>query len=137
MTRLTVSELLSEARRGLRRLEPAAAARAQADGALLLDIRSVQQRTSHGRIPGALWVPRNVLEWRVDPSSGYQHPRIAAALGHDLAGQLVVFCQEGFQSSLAAATLQRLGIGGATDLVGGFVAWSAAGQPVLANGRRS
>jgi rhodanese-related sulfurtransferase len=131
VTRLTVGELLAEARRGLHRLDPPAAARAQADGALLLDIRSVQQRSSHGRIPGALWVPRNVLEWRVDPSSGYQHPRIADALGHDLGGRLVVFCQEGFQSSLAAATLQRLGIGGATDVVGGYMAWRAAGLPVL------
>ena len=122
----TADDLLTEARSGLRRLAPHDAAAAQADGALLVDIRSEAQREADGVIPGALFHPRNVLEWRVDPASGHADP----SLGGDVDAWLVLVCNEGYQSSLAAATLQDLGFARATDLEGGFQAWRAAGLPV-------
>ena len=85
-------------------------------GAVLVDIRSELQRQADGVIAGALFYPRNVLEWRVDPASGYSDP----ALGGDVSKRLIVFCSEGYQSSLVAATLRDLGFTEATDLVGGF-----------------
>ena len=127
MTRRTVAELLEEARAGLERVGPQEAARAVAEhGALLLDVRSELQRERDGTIPGALFHPRNVVEWRADPASGHHDP----ALSGDLERQVIVVCDEGYQSSLVAATLQQLGFARATDLDGGFVAWRAAGLPV-------
>ncbi len=126
MSRRTVAELLSEARRRLRRLGPEEAAAAARAGALLLDIRADHQRERDGAIPGALVHQRNVLEWRADPDSGHCDPELAADLGR----QVVVICHEGYQSSLAAAVLQDLGYAAATDLDGGFVAWRRAGLPV-------
>jgi rhodanese-related sulfurtransferase len=121
-----VQELLAEARALLpRRLSPAEALEAQAKGALLIDIRGDDQRRADGLIPGAVVVPRNVLEWRCDPASPWRH---AAIRRGDLV--IVLVCHEGFQSSLAAATLQRLGLRNATDLDGGFAAWREAGLPV-------
>jgi rhodanese-related sulfurtransferase len=126
-TRTTIDDLLAQARTGLDRLGPEeAAAAAQAGDAVLIDIRSTTQRDEDGAIPGAVWHPRNVLEWRVDPASSHADP----ALSGDLDARLVVVCNEGFQSSLAAATLQELGFTRATDLDGGFQAWRAAGLPV-------
>ena len=122
---MTVEELLAEARRTLIRLEPHAAAAAMRDGAVLVDVRDGRQVMRDGVVPGAVYHPRNVLEWRADPSCAYRDPRIA-----DPAVRLIVMCHEGYQSSLAAATLQRLGLPLATDLIGGFVAWRAAGLPV-------
>jgi rhodanese-related sulfurtransferase len=122
--RKTIEELLSEARGRLRRLEPAEASAARSEGALLIDIRSEAQRAREGVVPGALFFPRNVLEWRCDPSSPSHDPRIG------LERRLIVMCNEGYQSSLAAATLQELGFEQATDLAGGFQAWRAAGLPV-------
>jgi rhodanese-related sulfurtransferase len=119
--RKTIEELLSEARGRLRRLEPAEASAARSEGALLIDIRSEAQRAREGVVPGALFFPRNVLEWRCDPSSPSHDPRIG------LERRLIVMCNEGYQSSLAAATLQELGFEQATDLAGGFQAWRAAG----------
>jgi rhodanese-related sulfurtransferase len=125
--RTTVDQLLAGARARLERLDPAAAHAAQRDGsALLVDIRSEVQRERDGVIPGALHHPRNVLEWRADPASGHDDP----ALSGDLGRLVVLVCHEGYQSSLAAATLQDLGFARATDLVGGFAAWRAAGLPV-------
>jgi len=121
----TVDELLAEARRGLHRLDPVAAHRAMQHGALLVDTRPVEQRRRDGEVPGALVIDRNVLEWRLDPASPH---RVAEATGHDL--QVIVLCNQGYSSSLAAATLQRLGLHRATDVAGGFEAWSAAGLPV-------
>jgi rhodanese-related sulfurtransferase len=121
----TVDELLEEARRRLRRLEPAEARAAMADGALLVDIRSDAQRARDGVVPGALVIPRNVLEWRCDPACEWRDPRIDSSEPH-----VIVMCDEGYQSSLAAATLQDLGLARATDLAGGFQAWRAAGFPV-------
>jgi rhodanese-related sulfurtransferase len=124
--RRTVDDLLAAARARLDRLDPPAAARAMRDGALLVDIRSEQQRSRDGGIPGAIAHPRNVLEWRADPDSGHDDP----ALSGDLDRLVILVCDEGYQSSLAAATLQDLGFTRATDLVGGFQAWRAAGLPV-------
>jgi rhodanese-related sulfurtransferase len=126
MTRTTVDDLLAAARERLDRLEPGEAARAAENGALLVDIRSEVQRARDGVIPGALHHPRNVLEWRADPASGHSDPRISEDLDQDV----ILVCDGGYQSSLAAATLQDLGFVNATDLVGGFQAWKAAGLPV-------
>jgi rhodanese-related sulfurtransferase len=123
--RITVDELLAEARRDLERLEPATAADAIADGALLVDIRSERQRDHDGLVPGAVFVPRNVLEWRCDPACSSRDERLT-----DLDRWLILMCNEGYQSSLAAATLRRLGFARATDLAGGFQAWRDAGLPV-------
>jgi rhodanese-related sulfurtransferase len=138
VARTTIHDLLAAARARLERLEPEAAAQAAADGdALLVDIRSETQRAQDGMIAGAVWHPRNVLEWRVDPASSHADPVVSG----DLDARLVLVCHEGYQSSLAAATLQDLGFARATDLAGGFQAWRAAGLPVvrrdLARGRIS
>jgi rhodanese-related sulfurtransferase len=124
--RTTIDELLVAARRRLDRVAPAHAPAAVRNGAVLVDIRSELHRERHGVIPGARFHPRNVLEWRVDPDSGFSDPVLSADLGR----RLILVCQEGYQSSLAAVTLQDLGFARATDLVGGFVAWRAAGLPV-------
>jgi rhodanese-related sulfurtransferase len=125
-TRTTINDLLSTARQRLERVHPADALDAVRQGAVLIDIRSEVQRQADGVIPGARFYPRNVLEWRIDPASGYADP----SLGSDLAKQLIVVCNQGYQSSLVAATLKDLGFTNATDLVGGFQAWRAAGLPV-------
>jgi rhodanese-related sulfurtransferase len=121
----TVEELLAAARARLNRLDPEAAIEAQNAGASLIDIRTETQIATDGTIPGALVIPRNVLEWRLDPTGAHRHPQ---APGTD--GQVIVFCDAGYQSSLAAATLQELGFHRATDLDGGFQAWREAGLPV-------
>jgi rhodanese-related sulfurtransferase len=120
----TVEDLLARARARLRRLEPADAAAAAARGALLVDTRPEWQRRDEGEIPGALLIERNHLEWRLDPASD---ARIPEAVDHDV--EVIVVCSEGYSSSLAAASLQDLGLHRATDLVGGFRAWKAAGLP--------
>jgi rhodanese-related sulfurtransferase len=116
--------MLEEARARLIRLDPAQARAAVAAGAVLVDIRPAAQRAREGGIPGALVVERNVLEWRFDPRSD---ARLPVADRYDL--PVVVFCSEGYTSSLAAAALQDLGLRLATDMAGGFVAWKAAGLP--------
>lgn len=123
--RITVDELLEEARGLLARLGPAEANRAVDEGALLVDIRADSQRRRDGVVPQARFFPRNVIEWRADPSSSAHDPAFS-----DLGRRVVVMCDEGYQSSLVAATLQRLGFANATDLVGGFQAWRDAGLPV-------
>jgi rhodanese-related sulfurtransferase len=127
MTRTTIDQLLREARAGLDRLEPAEAFSAQEAGALLIDTRSSDERARDGVIPGALHVPRTVLEWRLDPETdpAHRNPHV-----HGLDAHLVVVCMHGYSSSLAAATLQTLGFSRATDLVGGFEAWKEQGLPV-------
>lgn len=123
---MTVDEMLARARAQLCRLEPEAAHLAYRSGAVLVDIRPAAQRAASGEIPGALVVERNVLEWRFDPRGA---ARLPIADRYDL--PVVVFCQEGYTSSLAAASLRELGLFLATDLVGGFVAWRAAGLPAF------
>ena len=120
----TVDELLEAARARLRRVDPAEAAAAVDRGALLVDTRPAGQRDAEGGIPGALVIERNHLEWRLDPDSD---ARIPEATDHDV--EIVVFCSEGYSSSLAAASLQDLGLRRATDLIGGFRAWREAGLP--------
>ena len=122
---MTADELLAEARQGLKRLEPGDAAAAMSAGAVLVDIRSELQRERDGVVPSSVFVPRNVLEWRCDPASPYRDERVS-----DASRKLIVMCDEGYQSSLAAANLRRLGFDDATDLAGGFQAWRAAGLPV-------
>jgi rhodanese-related sulfurtransferase len=124
--RRTINDLLSEARERLERLRPTEALHAVGRGAVLVDIRSDAQRAADGVIPGARYCPRNALEWRVDPASGHADP----SLGGDADPWLILVCNEGYASSLAAATLQDLGFARVTDLDGGFQAWRAAGLPV-------
>jgi rhodanese-related sulfurtransferase len=127
MSRRTIDDLLAAARGGLTRVGPDAAHQAADDGATLIDIRADSQIARDGTIPGALVIPRNVLEWRLDPSSDHRHPD---APGLD--AEVILFCNEGYASSLAAATLHELGFTRATDLDGGFQAWRQAGLPVEA-----
>jgi len=119
-----IDELLAEARSGLRRLRPEAALAAITDGAVLVDIRPLEQRIVEGEVPGAIIIGRNVLEWRLDPRSEARIPALARS---DM--QIVVMCSQGYASTLAAASLRRIGLTEATDLDGGFQAWRAAGLP--------
>ncbi|RKQ87016.1 rhodanese-related sulfurtransferase [Solirubrobacter pauli] len=130
MTRTTIADLLERARARLDRVTVDDVDAAVRDGAVLVDVRSELQRRRDGLIPDAIFHPRNVLEWRCDPASGHNDPRLSG----DLDRRIVVVCNEGYQSSLAAATLQDLGFHRATDLDGGFQAWAAAGKPVLRDG---
>ena len=125
MQRTNIDELLAESRRNLDRLDPQQSASAVADGATLIDIRSDSQIARDGTIPGALVIARNVLEWRLDPSSDARLPDAPALHDH-----VILFCNEGYASSLAAATLQELGFARATDLDGGFQAWRQVGLAV-------
>jgi rhodanese-related sulfurtransferase len=118
-----VDELLAGARSRLARLTPRETQAAVARGAVLIDIRPAAQRAEHGEIPGALVIERNVLEWRLDPRSDAR----LSFTRYDL--DVVITCQEGYTSSLAAAALQDLGLHRATDLAGGFRAWQEAGLP--------
>ncbi|MEV0847078.1 rhodanese-like domain-containing protein [Streptomyces sp. NPDC049954] len=120
-----IDELLDRVRAGLDRLTPQQACAAADEGALLVDIRYAALRDRDGLIPGALVVERNELEWRLDPRGSHRAPQ---ATGHEL--RVVVICNEGYASSLAAESLHRLGLRRATDLIGGFQAWRAAGLPV-------
>lgn len=120
----TIDEVLAEARGRLERIAPDRAHAEARGGAVLVDIRPAAQRAEEGGVPGALVVERNVLEWRFDPASD---ARLPVATGHDL--RVIVLCSEGYTSSLAAASLQDLGLARATDVVGGFRAWRAAGLP--------
>jgi len=95
------------------------------DGAVLIDIRSDCQRDRDGVVPGARFVPRNVLEWRLDPACRQRDPSLARR-----DARVVLICHEGYQSSLAAATLHQFGLTSATDVIGGFDAWRTAGLPV-------
>ncbi|WP_343245107.1 rhodanese-like domain-containing protein [Streptomyces sp. SID14478] len=121
-----IDELLEQVRSGLDRVEARQAFEAAASGeALLVDIRYAALRERDGLIPGALVVERNELEWRLDPQGSHRAPE---ATSHDL--RVVVLCNEGYASSLAAASLRQLGLHRATDLVGGFQAWRAEGLPI-------
>jgi rhodanese-related sulfurtransferase/predicted metal-dependent enzyme (double-stranded beta helix superfamily) len=131
---LSIEQVLSAARARLQRLSPDEAYEAMVKtGAILVDIRAEGQRAIEGSIAGALVVERNVLEWRFDPASS---ARLPVATDHDL--QVIVFCSEGYTSSLAAIALQDLGLRRATDMIGGFQAWRAMGLPIVspARGRR-
>ncbi len=122
MTRLTIDQMLENARAQLNRIYAFELPEAIERGAILVDIRPQAQRGREGTLPGALVIERNVLEWRLDPSSS---ARLALAADHDV--EWIVVCSEGYTSSLAAAALQQLGLHRATDLVGGYQALKAAG----------
>lgn len=126
MTR-SVDDVLADARARIRRLDPIQTRDAVSGGALLIDIRPVWQRAEFGSFPGALVIERNHLEWRLDPTSD---ARIPEATSHDV--EVIVACQEGYTSSLAAAALVDLGLRKTADLDGGFAAWQAAGLPTAA-----
>ena len=120
----SIEHLLALARAQLARVTPSEAAAAAQDGALLVDIRPVGLRDVDGEIPGALVIDRNVLEWRLSPSSDHRIPEA------DARRTVIIVCDEGYASSLAAATLQGVGLPKATDLIGGFQAWKREGLPV-------
>ncbi|CAB4887514.1 unannotated protein [freshwater metagenome] len=125
--RFTVHDLLAEARSGLSRLSPAQLSEAlRRDDVVVLDTRQGSDRETDGCIEHSLHCPRTVVEWRADPASGYSSPAISG-----FGQRIVVVCNDGYSSSLAAATLQRLGFTHATDLIGGFQAWSSGGFPVV------
>ena len=121
----TIDDILSKARRRLRRVTPEQASAEHAGGALLVDTRTSEQRVRDGEIPGALVVDRTIVEWRLDPASG---SRVPQATDHEV--RVIVICHQGYSSSLAAASLQDLGLVNATDVIGGFEAWKAAGLPI-------
>lgn len=122
---MSVDRLLAEARAGLTRLKPHEAAEAVRAGGLLVDTRPEYQRRADGDIPGAVVVERNHLEWRLDPRGDFRIPEAV----HDRVHWIVI-CDEGYSSSLAAASLRAIGLVNATDVVGGFQEWRAAGLPV-------
>lgn len=128
---MNIEQMLAEARAELTRLSPSETRAAQEAGALVVDIRPIEQRGRDGEIPGARVIARNVLEWRLDPASEFRDPEVASS-----DRPVVVVCNEGYQSSLAAATLRRLGVD-ATDMVGGFQAWREGGLPVREAEHRS
>jgi rhodanese-related sulfurtransferase len=128
--RRTISEVMAEASRRLRRVGPSLAAAELWAGVLLVDTRSQAQRAAGGEVPGAVVMERNVLEWRLDPASPHRLPQVT---GYDM--RVIVMCAEGYSSVLAAVSLQDLGLARATDVIGGFEAWSAAGLPII-GGRR-
>lgn len=117
--RSAIARMLQRARQGLDRVDPADLARVQAAGALVVDIRPLEQRQRDGALPGAVVIDRNVLEWRLDPSSPYRLP-----VADDAAMRIVLVCNEGYASSIAAHNLQLLGLVNATDLRGGYQAWA-------------
>jgi rhodanese-related sulfurtransferase len=122
-----VEDLLEAARERIARVEPEVAwGWASSGEALIVDLRSSDERRRHGVVPGSVHIPRSVLEWRADPTSGWHNPHLEGR------GRLILLCAEGYSSSLAAASLVDLGHAGAGDVVGGFRAWRVAGLPVAA-----
>jgi rhodanese-related sulfurtransferase len=122
---VTVDQLLEAARRRLQRVTAAEARAAMGRGAVLVDIRSESQQARDGLLPGAIVIPRNVLEWRADPACEHHDPRLGRRQG-----RLMLICAQGYQSSLAAATLHDLGITDATDVIDGVEGWIEAELPV-------
>jgi rhodanese-related sulfurtransferase len=113
-----IDVLLEDARRGMDRVQPADLASELTAGALVVDTRPADQRRRDGDLPGAVIIDRNVLEWRLDPTCPHHIRQVSAA---DV--RVIVVCNEGYSSSLAAATLRKLGLSCATDLIGGFQGW--------------
>jgi rhodanese-related sulfurtransferase len=120
----TIDELLDAARTRLIRLMPREAFGEMAAGGMLIDIRPAAQRAVQGEVPGSTIVERNHLEWRLDPCSDARLPWVT---GYD--HRVIIICEAGYTSSLAAAALQELGLHRATDVIGGFLAWTAEGLP--------
>jgi len=124
-SRRTLRDLLAEAEARIERLHPTDAAAAVREGAVLIDIRSDGDRGRDGVVPGALHIPRTVLEWRLDPDGAWRTPHVGG-----LEERVILICDHGCSSVLAAATLLDLGYVRAGDVVGGFAAWREAGLPV-------
>jgi rhodanese-related sulfurtransferase len=120
----SIDQILDAARARLTRVTPVAAYAELSDGAVLVDIRPASQRAAAGEVPGSWIVERNHLEWRFDPESSARLPFVT-----DYGLRVIVICAEGYTSSLAAAALQDIGLAGATDVIGGYAAWTAAGLP--------
>lgn len=121
----TVEQLLREAKTLLPyRCTPVQVANEINAGTLVIDIRGDEQQRQDGLIAGALVIRRNVLEWRCDPDSPWHHPCVT-----DHRQKIILFCNEGYQSVLAAANLQLLGLAFATDMEGGFTGWKSASLP--------
>ena len=118
--RRSIDEILDAARERLDRVAPAQLADEMAAGALVVDTRPIEQRDRDGELPGAVVINRNVLEWRLDPASDHRIPEIT---GYDQ--RIIIVCNEGYSSSLAAATLQDIGLRRATDLIDGYQGWLA------------
>jgi len=118
--RNSIAKILAEARQSLLRVTPEMLSSELENGTLVVDIRPVEQRQRDGDLPGAIVIDRNVLEWRLDPSSEHRIPQVT---GYDI--RIVVVCNEGYSSSLAAAVLQKLGLHKAVDMIGGYQAWLA------------
>jgi rhodanese-related sulfurtransferase len=126
-TRTTIHDLVAEARAGLNRISPLdLAARLESDPTcVVLDTRTPTDRERFGVITNSVHMPRTTLEWMCDPASGYSHERVTS-----FDQLLVAVCNEGYSSSLSAASLQRLGFVNATDLIGGVMGWKAADLPI-------
>jgi rhodanese-related sulfurtransferase len=122
----TLADLIERASRAIERLAPVEALAAMRHGAILVDIRSDTARRRDGIVPGSLHVPRTVLEWRLAPDSEWRSPHVAVG------SRVILLCDHGCSSTLAAATLTELGFARAGDVVGGFAAWREAGLPVAA-----
>ncbi|MGZ8786170.1 MAG: rhodanese-like domain-containing protein [Acidimicrobiia bacterium] len=123
--RTTIEDRLRQARSRIRRFTAAEAHAAAARGAVIIDVRCGDDRSKDGAIPGAVHVPLSLLEWRCDPASGSADDRVS-----DLDRTIILVCNEGYSSTLAAAALTDLGFRKAGDVIGGFVAWLRAGLPV-------
>jgi rhodanese-related sulfurtransferase len=134
----SIDEILAAARDRFSRVTPAQALAELGAGAVfeagtvLIDIRPAAQRAAVGEIPGSVVIERNHLEWRLDPASSARLPWVT---GYDL--RPIVVCMEGYTSSLAAAALQDLGLARATDVIGGYEAWRAAGLPTACPDERA
>lgn len=122
---MTIEQLLEEARQGLERATPSETVVALAEGALVIDVRCPDRRLATGMIPGSIAIGRSVLEWRCDPASGSRDDRVARP-----GDRVIVVCDQGYSSSLAAASLRRLGFQRVGDLIGGMEAWLEEGFPV-------
>ncbi|KAB5595265.1 hypothetical protein CTheo_1343 [Ceratobasidium theobromae] len=124
----SISQILAEARSRLDRVTPEVAQElSRVRGAILIDIRPEAQRKQFGEIPGAIIIERNVLEWRLDPQSDARLKNVSGVGTYEV--EPIVFCQEGYTSSLAAVSLKDLGLSRATDIIGGFKSWKEAGLP--------
>ena len=128
----SIDEILDAARARIARITPACAFAELRHGATLIDIRPAAQRAAAGEVPGSIVVERNHLEWRLDPASDARLPQVT---GYDL--RPIVICAEGYTSSLAAAALLDLGLTRATDVIGGYAAWQAAGLPTASAAERT
>jgi rhodanese-related sulfurtransferase len=121
---VTIDEVLARARSELDRVTPQQADELRRAGALLVDIRPHANRLAEGEIPDSVPIERIVLEWRLDPAGEHRLPGFTADT------PVIVLCNEGYASSLAARDVRQLGVRSVTDLIGGFRAWAAAGLPI-------